>query len=76
MNAARRKEIKAILKVAEDLKGRVESLKEDEQEAHDNFPESLQGSERGTLAESAIDSLDSAAQSLDEVIAYLEEASA
>lgn len=44
---------------------------DEEQEAYDNLPENLQGSERGEAMSEAADNLDSAYNSMDEVLEYL-----
>lgn len=75
MNNARRKAIAAIIKKLEDLAEEIEFLKDEEQEAFDNLPESLQSSERGEAMESAAYNLDEAWEGLQSVIETLEEAS-
>ena len=45
----------------------IEEVKEEEQEAFDNMPESLQGSERGEQMESYIGDLENAADDLDSI---------
>ena len=67
MNNERRKVIAEIIKMAEEMAGRlsdiasqIESLKDEEKEAFDNMPESLQQSERGQVSEAAIASLEDA----------------
>ena len=57
-----------------DIQNDIECISEDEQEAFDNLPESLQYSERGDNMQEAIDNLDYALSSLEEVIDYLTEA--
>lgn len=74
MNANRRKRIGAIWDKIEDLKAELESIMEEEQECFDNLPESLQDSERGDKMQEAIDALENAANSIDDVIEYLQEA--
>ncbi|MBD5224218.1 MAG: hypothetical protein HDS71_09290 [Bacteroidales bacterium] len=74
MNANRRKRISAIWDKIEDLKAELESIMEEEQECFDNLPESLQDSERGDKMQEAVDALENAASSIDEVIEYLQEA--
>ena len=59
-----------------DLLDELEIIKDEENEAYDNMPESLQESERGQIAQEASDNLDSAYDSLQEAIEYLEEAKA
>ena len=57
----------------------MEDIKSDEQDYLDNIPENLQGSERYSIAEEAIDNLDSAIDELkstdfDDTIGYLQRA--
>lgn len=49
-------------------------IKNEEQEAYDNLPESLQDGDKGIKISEAIDNLDSAYSSIEEVGEYLEEA--
>ena len=67
MNATRRKEISKVLErlyelveAMSDLLGDIETIKDDENEALENIPESLQESERYTQIESAANNLDEA----------------
>ena len=79
MNKARRKQIEKIIKKLEGLQEEIESIHEgvegvqsEEQEAFDNIPENLQGSERYETAEAAVDAPDSAEGGFDEVTDALE----
>lgn len=74
MNKVRRNQIEEILVKLSDIQNDIECISEDEQEAFDNLPESLQYSERGDNMQEAIDNLDYALSSLEEVIDYLTEA--
>ena len=87
MNANRRQRItKAINRIEEiesmlsDLQEFILEINDDEQEAFDNMPESLQYSERGEAMEEAISNLDDAYSALDGILDdcrdYLEEAMA
>lgn len=75
MNAARRKAIDKLYMQLEDLKAAIESLQEEEQEAFDNLPESLQDTERGEAMQEAVDNLEAAASSIEEAMDSLSEAS-
>lgn len=66
MNKQRRKAIDAVREKLEELLEELEAIKDEEQEAFDNLPESLQASERGEAMEEAIENL---AYSID----YIEE---
>lgn len=59
MNANRRKELEKVIALIKDAEGQLETLKDEEQEAFDNMPESLQYSEKG--------------ERMEEVISYLED---
>ncbi len=76
MNKIRRKSLRDIIDQLEELRDALDTLKEEEEEYRDNIPENMQGSERYEIAEAACDNLDSAVDSLDEVISYIEEATA
>lgn len=79
MNNDRRKEISRIIEEIEsavstakekleELQSSIESVRDEEQECMDNMPENLQGSERYETAEQAVENLDSAASSIEELI--------
>lgn len=72
MNNARRKQLNALYSKMEELKSQLETILEEEQESFDNMPESLQDSERGQLSQEAIDNLESAVSSFEEVMEYIE----
>lgn len=74
MNNQRRKEIAEIQNELADLLARVETLRDEEQDAYDNMPEGLQQSDRGTASEQAASNLDQAAYSLQEVDSLLTDA--
>ena len=71
MNKARRKAIDELVAKFEDLKCDIESIQEEEQEYLDNMPESLQESEKATIAQEAIDNLEEAFNSIEEAIESL-----
>lgn len=75
MNKQRRKEIEAVKDRILECIDELESIRDDEQDAYDNLPESFQEGERGEqmqeyiyLIEAALDSLEDANSSLEEVI--------
>lgn len=72
MNAARRKDLETAIDLIEQAKTIVSGCLDEEQEYYDNMPESLQGSDRGSQAEIAINGLDSALAGLDEVTSNIE----
>ncbi len=73
MNNARRKEIDEVIGQLEQLKERIEQLLEDEEKAMENMPENLQyNSERWEIAEVAVEALEGACYSIEEVIGHFE----
>ena len=75
MKNARRKEIEKITADLEAIKERIEALQEEEQDAFDNLPESIQYGERGDKMQSAIDNLEYAADNIQDSLDNLCEAS-
>lgn len=74
MNKARRMRLIAVQSKLSDLKAEIEQIRDEEQEAYDNLPESIQDSPRGERMEEAIDELYDAASDLEGVIDTLEAA--
>ena len=73
MNKARRASLKLALSKIETLTAYIEEIKEDlqsvldeEEEAYENLPESIQGSEKGEQMQEYIEALEAAIDSLDE----------
>ena len=82
MNNQRRKAIQEVMEqlstpldAITDLKEQLEAIMDEEQEYYDNMPESLQGSEKGDMAQEAIDQISEAVFTLDEICSSIEEAS-
>jgi chaperonin cofactor prefoldin len=73
MNKVRRQQLKKWLEDLENIKNELERIAEDEQEYYDNIPENLQNSERATDSEAAIDQMNEAVSSLEDVICIIEE---
>lgn len=73
MNKNRRKEIESIIEELESLGSRIEAVKEEEDDAFNNIPESLQYSEKGELMEQNVEDLDEAFNGLSEVVEELQE---
>lgn len=65
MNKLRRKQIAEAIDLIEQAREILESVKDDEQEAFGNMPESLQSSERGEAMEEYIYTLESFLDELD-----------
>lgn len=74
MNKQRRQEIEAIIKHLDDIKDRIETVKDDERESFENMPEPLQQSERGEQIDEAANALEQAYDEMDGIIDYLNEA--
>lgn len=68
MNNTRRKAINELIEQLEEIQSRIEEIKDEEEEYYNNMPESLQDGEKGDRAQSAIDNLDDATNSIGEVI--------
>lgn len=73
MNAQRRKRIEEATAQANAAFDELRSIGEEEREAFDNLPESLQGGERGQAMSDAADALESAADDIENAIASLGE---
>ena len=70
MNKTRRIQIQQAIKKIEYL---VQHILDEEQEAYENMPESLQMSTNGMNSEEAQESLEAAIEALEEAISCLEE---
>lgn len=70
MNKERRKRIIDAIQKIESL---VQNILDDEQEAYENMPESLQCSNNGLASEDAQENLEAAIEALEEAISCLEE---
>lgn len=74
MNKNRRKEIALAISDVQALREQfeaiicvIEDLRDEEQEYYDNMPEGFQNSEPGERAQQAVDNLENAASSLDQI---------
>ena len=76
MNNMRRKKLSAIAAKIEELKSDLDLIREEEEEARDNLPESMQETDRYYAMDEACDNLENAVDSLDEALSSIEEASA
>lgn len=72
MNADRRARIAALQDKLIGMQTEIETLRDEEQEAFDNMPESLQQSDKGEKAQAAIEALEEAINSVDEVHSTLD----
>ena len=68
MNKARRKRLQEILNQIEVLQMDVDTVRDEEQDAYDNLPESIQYSERGEQMQEYANQIEEAYQSLQEAI--------
>lgn len=75
MNKARRKWLGEIIDKLEEQKMELDSLIEEEQEAYDNMPESLQDGERGQAMSDIISDLETERDSIEDVMQNLLEIS-
>jgi predicted PurR-regulated permease PerM len=73
MNKARRKAIEEIIDQIGTLKEQLESITEEEQEAFDNLPESIQYSERGDAMGEGITDLEQASSDLEDIMTNLQD---
>ena len=73
MNKQRRKRIEKVIEKIGEIKTEIEEIREEEQDAFDNLPESFQYSEKGETMEQHIDNLDNAEGAAGEVEDYLNE---
>lgn len=73
MNKIRRKSLADIFEKITELKDILENIKDEEECYRDNIPENLQGSERYTKADNAVDKMEEAISSLEEAADSLEE---
>lgn len=71
MNKDRRNRISALVSELEDIAARIAELADEEQEAFDNMPESLQQSERGQQSEEAAGILNDARDAAEDLVSNL-----
>lgn len=76
MNKERRKQLDKAIAMLDEAKSIIESVRDEEQDAFDNMPESLQAGERGEKMESAISLMDEVIDEIDSSLDNLNEASA
>lgn len=76
MNKARRKQLADICGRIEELYELLEAVRDDEQNALDNIPESLQGSDRYESMSLAVCLIEDAIMALSDAVNYIEEAQA
>ena len=65
MNKVRRKELARVVDLLDQARDLLETIREEEQEAFDNLPESSQWSERGEAMENCISTMEEMLDYLD-----------
>lgn len=73
MNQNRRNQIREIQEELRAISERIEPIRDDESDAYENMPESLQESERGEKSMRAVDIIDDAMGSLHDAISTLDD---
>lgn len=73
MNNDKRKRIDQATALIEEARSIIEEITQEESEAYENMPENLQYSDRGELIQEAINNLEYADSSFDELLGYIEE---
>lgn len=73
MNKQRRNRLQKVIDQLEELKQEVSYICEEEQEAYDNMPESLQDGERGSQMYENISTLEDQESNFDDLIESLQE---
>lgn len=68
MNKARRKWLQDVSAMIERAKDELEQIRDEEQEAYDNMPESLQDTDRANAMYENIDNLDTMASDLEDIL--------
>ena len=74
MNNVKRKALQIIADQLADLLSQIDTIKDEEQDAYDAMPESFQNGERGEKSQTAIDAMNDASSSLEQVITDIETA--
>jgi flagellar biosynthesis chaperone FliJ len=74
MNKDRRKALSQINVQLESIKDQLDGIKQEEQEAFDNLPESLQTGSNGSLMEAAINELDDAINTIEDAVSSINSA--
>jgi len=68
MNKIRRNELEKIISELEGLKERIDVIAEDEQDARDNLPESMEYSERAENMDENVSDLENSSSSIQDII--------
>lgn len=73
MNKARRKQIEEVISKLEDIRDEIQQISEDEMEAYDALPESLQDGERGQQIYDNANDIEYQSSMVDDVISELQD---
>jgi ribosome recycling factor len=73
MNTERRKRIEKVISQLAEARCELESIRDDEQEAFDNLPESFQNSEKGSTIQEGLETLEDAVCGIEEKEMALQE---
>ena len=73
MNKQRRKQLAEASALLAQVQEIIESVKDDEQEAHDNLPDSIQYGEKGQQMEEYINALDEAYGQCDDLVSIIDD---
>ncbi len=73
MNETRRKKLRSIVHQLENVQGDIENVLDEEDEARENMPESLQETDRYTTSEEASEAMDMSIDSIGEAISAIED---
>lgn len=71
MNNKRRKEVTEIIDCLSGIRDELDVMRDEEQDAHDNLPESLRNSEGGQAVQKAATALDSAKNNIKNAVGDL-----
>lgn len=74
MNNTRRKQIAKVIDALEGIREDIDSIHAEEEEAFDNMPESLEGTDRYDAMADAVSNLEDAVDLIEELIEALENA--
>lgn len=74
MNKERRTRIEKVIAQLETLKDEIADIGMEEDEAYNNLPEGIQDSDRGEAMQEAVENLEMAGDTFDDIIDYLNEA--
>lgn len=74
MNNTRRKQIAKVIDALEGIREDIDSIHAEEEEAFDNMPESLEGTDRYDAMADAVSNLEDAVDLVEELIEALENA--